>query len=161
MTNVLKISTCDMTDQTSDHDIFRFSLLYSSGQKSPPWLISASICARCLRICVHILRQECRSETKFYLDFLSKKRIIMDSTYICLEFFTWKRNVYSIFHCFLPNTELILDLFSWNWSSVYCLSSPKGWVHLLEYWYLWMSPDPQRHQHNDQRYIISHQYAIR
>jgi hypothetical protein len=41
---------------------------YSSGQKSPPWLISASISARGLKICVHILCQECRSETKFHLD---------------------------------------------------------------------------------------------
>ncbi len=52
---------------------------YSSGQKSPPTLISASVDARSLKICVHMRHQECRSDTKFYFNYLSKKRIITGS----------------------------------------------------------------------------------
>ncbi len=52
---------------------------YSSGQKSPPTLISASVGAKSLKICVHLRRQECRLDTKFHFNYLSKKRIITGS----------------------------------------------------------------------------------
>ncbi len=72
--------------------VLRICHWYSSGQKSRPQMISAIIGLGYLKICVHILRQECRSETQFGLDCFSIKRIMIDGTYFSIELFNLEKN---------------------------------------------------------------------
>ena len=64
--------------------------VYSSGQKSRPQRILVVVGPQCLKMCVHILRQECRSQAQFCFDCFSIKRIMVDVLIFVLSFYSLK-----------------------------------------------------------------------